>query len=236
MSEQVTLEAAMTIIEAARKKAEKIGVPMNVAVVDSGANLVAFARMDGAWLGSVEIARNKAYTARAFDMSTKELGKISQPGDPAYGIADSTNHRIAIFPGGSPEGRWQGRRRRRRQRRQAGPGPAGRRGRRRGVRARRGRGQVRPSPPLRSHFHEHPEGRFHASGLLARHGRRPRRQRPRPEDRGPARRDRARSPPPPSAAPTCTSTTASCRRWRRATSSATSRWAWSWRSAAASRS
>ena len=99
---QVTLAAAMTVIEAARKQAEKIGVPMNVAVVDAGANLVAFVRMDGAWLGSIEIARNKAYTARAFDMTTKELSKISQPGQPAYGIADSTYHPVAIFPGGIP--------------------------------------------------------------------------------------------------------------------------------------
>lgn len=98
----VPLAAATLIIEAAKKKAESLGVPMNVAVVDEGANLVAFVRMDGAWLGSIEIARNKAYTARAFDMSTQELAKISQPGAPAYGIASSTDHKIAIFPGGVP--------------------------------------------------------------------------------------------------------------------------------------
>ncbi len=63
MPEQVTLDAATTVIEAGRKRAEKIGVPMNIAVVDAGANLVAFIRMDGAWLGSIEIAKNKAYTA-----------------------------------------------------------------------------------------------------------------------------------------------------------------------------
>jgi uncharacterized protein GlcG (DUF336 family) len=102
MTEHVSLAAAQTMIEAAIKKAEKIGVPMNIAVVDSGANLVAFVRMDGAWLGSGEIAKNKAYTARAFDIPTKDLAKISQPGDPAYGIANSTDHRIAIFPGGIP--------------------------------------------------------------------------------------------------------------------------------------
>lgn len=102
MSKQVTLASAQAAIEASRKKAEMIGVPMNLAVVDTGANLVAFVRMDGAWLGSVEIARNKAYTARAFNMSTKELADISQPGEPAYGIAVSTDHRIAIFPGGIP--------------------------------------------------------------------------------------------------------------------------------------
>jgi uncharacterized protein GlcG (DUF336 family) len=96
----ITLTAAMAVIQEAMQKVKSIGVPMNIAVVDAGANLVAFARMDGAWLGSIEIARNKAYTARAFDMSTEELAKISQPGAPAYGIASSTEHRIAIFPGG----------------------------------------------------------------------------------------------------------------------------------------
>ncbi|OWK35288.1 hypothetical protein FRUB_09449 [Fimbriiglobus ruber] len=73
----VSLSAATAVIEAAKKKAEALGVPMNVAVVDEGANLIAFVRMDGAWLGSIEIAMNKAYTARAFDMTTKELAKIS---------------------------------------------------------------------------------------------------------------------------------------------------------------
>jgi uncharacterized protein GlcG (DUF336 family) len=75
---------------------------MNIAVVDSGTNLVAFERMDGAWLGSIAIAQNKAYTAKTFDMPTKALAKIGQPGDAAYGIAASTDHRIAIFPGGVP--------------------------------------------------------------------------------------------------------------------------------------
>jgi uncharacterized protein GlcG (DUF336 family) len=102
MFEDMTLASAIGVIEGARRKAERLGVPMNIAVVDSGANLVAFARMDGAWLGSIEIAQNKAYTARAFDMTTKELAKISQPGEPAYGIASSTQHKIAIFPGGIP--------------------------------------------------------------------------------------------------------------------------------------
>lgn len=98
----VSLAQATQVIEAARKRAERLGVPMNVAVVDAGGNLVAFARMDGAWLGSIAIAKNKAYTARAFDMSTKELAKLSQPGSPAFGIADSTDRPIAIFPGGIP--------------------------------------------------------------------------------------------------------------------------------------
>lgn len=98
----VSLASAHAVIEAAVKRAEKLGVPMNVAVVDAGANLVAFARMDGAWLGSISIAINKAYTARAFDMTTKELSKISQPGSPAFGLDSSTDHKIAIFPGGIP--------------------------------------------------------------------------------------------------------------------------------------
>lgn len=102
MDEQVTLAAAMAIIDAAKARATRLGVMQNIAVVDSGANLVAFARMDGAWIGSAEIARNKAYTARAFDMSTEALAKISQPGRPAFGIDSSTDHPIAIFPGGVP--------------------------------------------------------------------------------------------------------------------------------------
>jgi uncharacterized protein GlcG (DUF336 family) len=102
MPKTFSLSSALAVIEGARQKAEKLGVPMNVAVVDAGARLVAFARMDGAWLGSIEIAQNKAYTARAFDMATKELAKISQPGEPAYGIAVSTFHPVVIFPGGIP--------------------------------------------------------------------------------------------------------------------------------------
>ena len=98
----VTLDVAQSLIAAARAKAEELGVKMNVAVVDAGANLVAFARMDGAWLGSVEIAQNKAYTARAFDMSTKELAEISGPRGPAFGLPESTGKHLAIFPGGIP--------------------------------------------------------------------------------------------------------------------------------------
>ena len=102
MPKELTLAAATKAIEAACQQADKLGVPMNVAVVDAGGNLVAFARMDGAWLGSGEIARNKAYTARAFDMPTRDLAKLSQPGDAAYGLPMSTDHRIVIFPGGLP--------------------------------------------------------------------------------------------------------------------------------------
>ena len=102
MPSQVSLLAAMSAIDAAQRQATKIGVPMNIAVVDEGANLVAFARMDGAWLGSISIAINKAYTARAFDMTTQELAKICQPGQPAFGLESSTDHKTVIFPGGIP--------------------------------------------------------------------------------------------------------------------------------------
>ncbi len=98
----VTLERAMRVIEAARRKAEEIGVMQNIAVVDAGNRLVAFAHMDGAWLGSIDIAQNKAYTARAFDMETKTLGKMSQPGEPLFGIHASNDGKIIIFAGGIP--------------------------------------------------------------------------------------------------------------------------------------
>jgi uncharacterized protein GlcG (DUF336 family) len=75
---------------------------MNIAVVDEGNNLVAFQRMDGAWLGSIDIAQGKAYTARAFNMSTKELGPLCQPGEPLFGIHASNDGRLIIFAGGIP--------------------------------------------------------------------------------------------------------------------------------------
>jgi uncharacterized protein GlcG (DUF336 family) len=102
VAETVTLSAAQTIVEAARAKAEEIGVPMNIAVVDEGNNLTAFARMDGAWLGSIDIAKNKAYTARAFDMSTKDLAPLCQPNQPLFGIHASNQGQLIIFAGGIP--------------------------------------------------------------------------------------------------------------------------------------
>jgi uncharacterized protein GlcG (DUF336 family) len=102
MSKSVTLSAAQAVIEAGRKHAGKISVPMNIAVVDAGANLVAFIRMDGGWLGSIDIAQDKAFTARAFDMTTKELAKMSQPGEPLFGINASNDGRVVIFAGGVP--------------------------------------------------------------------------------------------------------------------------------------
>jgi uncharacterized protein GlcG (DUF336 family) len=98
----MTMDKAELIIEAAIANAKKIGQPMNIAVVDAGANLTAFRRMDGAWLGSIDIAINKAFTAKAFDISTMELGRNSQPGDQFFGIHVSNHGRVMIFAGGMP--------------------------------------------------------------------------------------------------------------------------------------
>ena len=98
----MTLETARAVVDAACRRAEEIGVPMNIAVVDEGNNLTAFARMDGAWLGSIDIAQNKAYTSRAFDMSTKELAPLCQPDQPLFGIHASNAGRLIVFAGGIP--------------------------------------------------------------------------------------------------------------------------------------
>ena len=98
----VTLEDARRVIAAAERKAADIGQPMNVAVVDAGGNLVAHVRMDGAWMGSVDISIKKAWTARAFDIETKALGKLAQPGADFYGIHASNDGRVMIFAGGVP--------------------------------------------------------------------------------------------------------------------------------------
>ena len=98
----ITLEAARRIIAAAEKKAEELGQPMNVAVVDDGGNLVAFERMENAWLGSIDISQKKAWTSRAFDITTKDLGANSQSGDQFFGIHASNDGKVMIFAGGIP--------------------------------------------------------------------------------------------------------------------------------------
>ena len=98
----VTLEQARAVLRAGQQKASEIGVPMNIAVVDAGANLVAFERMEGAWIGSIDISMNKAFTSRAFDIETKALGENSQSGDQFFGIHVSNHGRIMIFAGGVP--------------------------------------------------------------------------------------------------------------------------------------
>ena len=97
----ITLEQAEKAIAAAKQKAIAIDTKMNIAIVDAGANLVAFARMDGAWLGSLDISIKKAKTARFFDMNTGIVGELSQPGGSLYNIEHSNNGLIT-FPGGIP--------------------------------------------------------------------------------------------------------------------------------------
>jgi uncharacterized protein GlcG (DUF336 family) len=97
----ITLEQAQRIIETAKVKAAEIGTKMDIAVVDAGANLKAFVRMDGAWLGSIDIAIKKARTSRFFDMPTGAIGEISQPGGSLFNIEHS-NGGLITFPGGLP--------------------------------------------------------------------------------------------------------------------------------------
>ncbi|OUS18710.1 glycolate utilization protein [Nonlabens dokdonensis] len=97
----ITLKQAESIIEEAKAKAKEIDTKMNISVVDAGANPVAFARMDGAWLGSADIALKKAKTARYFDMPTGNIGEISQPGGSLFNIEHS-NGGLITFPGGIP--------------------------------------------------------------------------------------------------------------------------------------
>jgi uncharacterized protein GlcG (DUF336 family) len=98
---ELSLAQAQTILAAAVAEAEEQGTRMDIAVVDAGGNLKAFARMDGAWLGSIDIAITKARTARYFDMPTEAIGELSQPGGPLYGIEHS-NGGLITFPGGLP--------------------------------------------------------------------------------------------------------------------------------------
>lgn len=95
----ITLEQAESVIASAKAKASEINTLMNIAVVDSGTNLIAFAHMDEAWLGSIDISQKKARTARYFNMPSGEIGKLSQPGGPLYNIEHS-NGGLISFPGG----------------------------------------------------------------------------------------------------------------------------------------
>jgi len=98
----VTLDDARKVIAAAEKKAVEIKQPMNIAVVDEGGNLVAHVRMDGAWIGSIDISINKAFTSRAFYISTKDLAQHSQSGGQFFGIHASNHGRVMVFAGGIP--------------------------------------------------------------------------------------------------------------------------------------
>src|SRR5687768_8747274 len=98
----VTLADARRIIAAAEKKVAEMGQPMNIAVADQGGNLISHVRMDGAWLGSIDISIKKAYTSRAFDIATKDLATHSQSGGQFFGIHASNNGKIMVFAGGIP--------------------------------------------------------------------------------------------------------------------------------------
>ncbi len=100
-TKDISLDQAHAVLAAAINKAREISTKMDVAVIDAGGNLKAFARMDGAWIGSIDIAQKKAKTARYFDMNSGEIGKLSQPGGPLYQIEISNNGLIS-FPGGVP--------------------------------------------------------------------------------------------------------------------------------------
>jgi uncharacterized protein GlcG (DUF336 family) len=96
------LADARRIIAAAERKAVEIGIPYNIAVADAGGALVAHVRMDGAWLGSVDIAINKAWTARAFDASTEDLSHVTQSGQQGFGLNTTNDSKVVIFGGGVP--------------------------------------------------------------------------------------------------------------------------------------
>ena len=98
----VSLDDARRVIAAGEEKAREIGQPMNIAVADAGGNLVAHVRMDGAWIGSVDISIGKAFTSRAFDITTQDLAANAQSGDQFFGIHASNGGRIMIFAGGIP--------------------------------------------------------------------------------------------------------------------------------------
>jgi uncharacterized protein GlcG (DUF336 family) len=97
----LSLDQAQAVLVAAIKKAQELKIAQDIAVVDAGGNLKAFARMDGAWLGSIDISIKKARTARYFDMPTGDIGKLSQPGEPLYMI-EVSNGGLITFPGGVP--------------------------------------------------------------------------------------------------------------------------------------
>ena len=98
----ITLEEARRIISAAEEKAGQMGQPMNIAVMDAGRNLVAFHRMDGAWVASTDIAIDKAFTSAGRGLTTRKIGEMAQPGQPLFGINTTNGGRIVIFAGGIP--------------------------------------------------------------------------------------------------------------------------------------
>lgn len=98
----LNLADARRMIAAGERKASELRIPYNIAVVDAGGDLVAHVRMDGGWLGSVDIAINKAWTARAFENSTEDLAQITQSGQSGFGLNTTNGSKVVIFGGGIP--------------------------------------------------------------------------------------------------------------------------------------
>src|SRR5215210_4687003 len=98
----ITLEEAQRVVSAAEHKAQEMGQPMNIAVMGAGRNLVAFHRMDGAWVASIDIAIDKAFTSAGRGLTTRKIGEMAQPGQPLFGINSTNAGRIVIFAGGIP--------------------------------------------------------------------------------------------------------------------------------------
>ena len=100
--DSLTLEEAKRMLSAAEAKAETLGIAYNLAVVDAGGHLLAFLRQDGALIGSIDLAIDKAKTARIFDKATSELAELAQSGRPLFGIQESNAGEVVIFGGGIP--------------------------------------------------------------------------------------------------------------------------------------
>lgn len=99
---ELTVELAQKAIEAGLAKAREIGSPSSIAVVDAGRNLLAFVRMDDALLASIEISQGKAYTARSLNMHTRDVGPLTHPGQPLYGLETTHRSPLVTFAGGRP--------------------------------------------------------------------------------------------------------------------------------------
>src|SRR5262249_12400900 len=98
----LTLDDAKRMLQAGEAAAANIGIAYNIAIVDAGSNLVAFARQDGALIGSIDLAIGKAVTARIFNRPTSLLAELAQPGAPLFGIQETNSGRVVIFGGGIP--------------------------------------------------------------------------------------------------------------------------------------
>ena len=97
----LNLETATRLLAAGQEAAAEIGVPMSITIVDTAGSLIAFQRMDGGWLGSVDLSQRKAKTSALFPMPSSVLGEMSQPGGPIYGV-ENTNGGLVTFGGGLP--------------------------------------------------------------------------------------------------------------------------------------